>query len=79
MDEGLHGGMRGRSAATANYEFAAQLEQARLLEQSASALFIDMHKCFDQVSRELIWTLADHYGAPRGVLNAWLAAVDNFE
>ena len=72
----MYAGVAGRSADMAAWALAAQLEAAKMGGTQMSAMSIDIMKCFDQISRPLVWTIAVRCGAPRKVLSAWLSLMD---
>eukprot|EP00969_Alexandrium_andersonii_P241142 10646484-Alexandrium_andersonii.AAC.1 len=69
--EDMFGGVRGRSAEQAAWHLSAQLELSRARGQHMSASTVDVFKCFDQVSRELVVRLACVAGAPPAIMHAW--------
>ena len=51
----MFAGIAGMSAEEAWYSIALHLERARLLGQPATGASVDIHKCFDQLVRELVF------------------------
>ena len=77
LDDSMFGGFKGRSATTASCELALRVEAASLKGTGAAALSIDIMKCFDQCSRELIAILPLAMGSPRGLIVAWFNSMAN--
>ena len=70
-DEAMHGGLKGRSAGAASYIQAVQVEMAKVQHQDLSTIAIDIHKCFDQLPRELIKAVLLEMGAPPELVTPW--------
>eukprot|EP00969_Alexandrium_andersonii_P366596 15468867-Alexandrium_andersonii.AAC.1 len=66
----MFGSFKGKGADTAAWSLAVHVEMARAKDQATSALSVDIHKCFDQLSRELVYKLAAVGGAPMSVIRA---------
>ena len=66
-------GVESNAADTAAWELSVDVELAAVNAEGASALSLDIFKCFDQMSREVIMALAECAGAPRGVMLSWYA------
>eukprot|EP00969_Alexandrium_andersonii_P291998 12905783-Alexandrium_andersonii.AAC.1 len=62
----LHGGFRDRSPTDATWVMGMRMEAAHSSGRAVSASATDIYKCFDQVSRQVIYLLAIRAGAPRG-------------
>eukprot|EP00969_Alexandrium_andersonii_P226316 9994073-Alexandrium_andersonii.AAC.1 len=57
-DRALFGGVPGKGAADAAFHHAVHLEAAKTKAQQMSTLVVDVHKCFDQVSRQVVEAIA---------------------
>eukprot|EP00969_Alexandrium_andersonii_P202097 8930319-Alexandrium_andersonii.AAC.1 len=77
LPDDAHGGFKGRSAEVASWVLAARLEHNGLKGVSTSSMSIDVFKCFDQVSRQLIACIIERMGAPKRFVRGWLGVVDN--
>ena len=70
-DSTMFGGFKGRSTDEAIASLALDLELAKSRKEGGSAMSIDIMKCFDQMSRELVWTCGIILGAPAPIMSAW--------
>ena len=75
----MFAGVPGVGAEEGWYLTQIALETQRLQGKQISAGSIDVFKCFDQLSRKLIYALAKEAGMPRKVVNAYYAYIDNLD
>eukprot|EP00969_Alexandrium_andersonii_P039873 1747451-Alexandrium_andersonii.AAC.1 len=66
----MFGGVKGRSALNASWEAALEAVHAKSQDPEVSALSMDIHKCFDMMSREVVFVVGMVSGMPRGLLMA---------
>ena len=57
-------------AAMAALETALDIEEAMLKNGRIIAAFLDCSKFFDQLPWEVLWNLAEHWGAPDQIIRA---------
>ena len=67
----MFGGRGCPGADTAAWGLAIEVEQATAQGQGISALALDIYKCVDQMSREVVMRVAERAGAPRVVTATW--------
>ena len=70
-------GIAGMSAEEAWYSTALHLERARLQGHPATGASVDIHKCFDQLVRELVYHVLEEAGCPDGILVAYQSFLGN--
>eukprot|EP00969_Alexandrium_andersonii_P069882 3084560-Alexandrium_andersonii.AAC.1 len=73
----LFAGVPGGGAGVAVWLFGRTLETARLENSHACAMATDIYKCFDQVIRELVLSVACYMGCPMGLLRAWFTHLEH--
>ena len=64
----MFAGISGMSAEEAWYSTALHLERARLQGHPATGASVDIHKCFDQLVRELVYRILEEAGCPDEIL-----------
>ena len=74
--EDLYGGIKGRSADSASWLLALDVELGMATDTPVSAMATDIYKCFDQMSRQVILLVAARAGAPPALLRAWCSFLD---
>ena len=67
----MFAGVDNASAEDAWYETALKLEQYQLLNKQFAGSAADIYKCFDQISRPLLYRLARTAGIPPKILDAY--------
>ena len=75
----MFAGIPGAGAEEGWYLTQLAIETSRLLGMDISAGSIDVFKCFDQLSRKLIYALAKEAGMPKKILNTYFAYIDNLD
>ena len=65
------GGVKSNAADSASWAMALEVEGAVTEGSGASAASLDIYKCFDQMSREVIVLLARRAGAPEAIISSW--------
>ena len=76
-DPAMHAGVPGSSAAEAWYSTAIDKEYANATQQIFSGASFDIHKCFDQLLRMLIYFVAMLAGCPTRILTAYFAYLES--
>eukprot|EP00969_Alexandrium_andersonii_P113733 5026238-Alexandrium_andersonii.AAC.1 len=67
----MFGASKDHGADSAAWTLAMHIECSRARGCDTSALSLDIYKCFDQLSRESIVSLARAAGAPECVVQPW--------
>ena len=68
----MYAGVHGRGAADAWYATAAEMEEAFVVDGSpVTGGAVDIHKCFDQILRPIVYKLAGLAGMPVAVLDTY--------
>ena len=67
----MYARVRGRGAQDGWYDLAIQMELASIKGEHIAGAAADVHKCFDQIQRELVYKIADAAGIPTRVLTAY--------
>ena len=75
----MYAGTPGRGAADGAYATALEVEEARLQEEEFTGGVADIHKCFDQLLRALIYRLLEDGGFPKRVLRAYSGYLDHVQ
>ena len=78
-EPGMFGGFKQRATDEAFWSVALDQELATLQHCHTSMLSVDVHKAFDQMSRELVYLLAANMGAPKEVIAPWLEIMGNLQ
>ena len=73
----MYAGIAGMSAEEAWYSTAIQLERARLQGQPATGASVYIHKCFDQLVRELVYHTLEEAGCPEPLLDAYKSFLED--
>lgn len=71
LPPGLHGGVPGRQAKTIWYQLGQLLEMAHFSDLPLHGIAVDIQRCFNNLPREPVWTLARHLGMPLTILKPW--------
>ena len=67
----MYAGVGGQGAEDASYASAVLLENCKLRRIDATGGAADIFKCFDQVTRELVYELLSRAGLPKKILKAY--------
>ena len=68
----MYAGVQGRGALDAWYSTAMDMEEAFVVNDTAvTGGAVDIHKCFDQILRPVVYKIAALAGMPRGVLDSY--------
>ena len=73
----MFAGIAGMSAEEAWYSTAILIERAKLQGKPASGASVDIHKCFDQLVRELLYDILEEAGCPDELLIAYKSFIEN--
>ena len=68
----FYAGNGNQGAEDAWYAIAGEVEQYKLNEEDYVGGTVDIAKCFDQISRQLLFRLARKAGMPSQILNAYI-------
>ena len=68
----MYAGVAGMSAEEAWYTTAILIEQARIHGVPIPGASVDIHKCFDQLQRPLLYALAKEAGMPPAIIDAYV-------
>eukprot|EP00969_Alexandrium_andersonii_P053205 2338272-Alexandrium_andersonii.AAC.1 len=66
----MFAGVKGRGAQDAWMRAARAIESERIRERRVAATAFDMHKCYDQLARPMLYCVMAKAGWPRGCLVA---------
>ena len=72
-NEAMFAGIPGIGAADGWYQTAIQLELARVTDTHIVGGAVDIHKCFDQICRDLLYDILTRAGFPPRILVAYRA------
>ena len=67
----MFAGIRGRGAADGWYETGIDMEEALAEGKHIVGAAADVHKCFDQIQRQIVYSMAEKAGMPMRVLRAY--------
>ena len=73
----MFAGIAGMSAEEAWYSTALHLERARLQGKPATDASVDIHKCFDQLVRELLYERLEQAGCPDVLLTTYKSFLEH--
>ena len=73
VDPSMYAGVPERAASEASWLLSHHLELAKLQGRQMVGLSVDLFKCFDQLSRPLLYRIAQRLGAPCGLLAGWFS------
>ena len=78
----MHAGVRGTGAQDGWYGTAVEIERTLLEPEGHEHLtgaIADIHKCFDQIQREVVYRIAERAGMPKRVLRAYRSVQEKLQ
>ena len=69
----MFAGIKGKGAQDGWYDTAIAFELANAHGLPVTGAAADIHKCFDQIQRQVVYKTAEMAGMPKGILHAYKA------